>query len=387
MPGKITIDEDIIAHATELRHCLHRIPEASMQEKKTAVLVASELRALGYDVAGDVGGTGVVASLKKGSSERAIGLRADMDALPLAETTGLPYAAVNGFMHACGHDGHMAMLLGAAAVIKDMAFDGTVRLVFQPGEEATLGAAAMIEDGLFERFPVDEMYGMHNVPFRPAGTIGMRVGGIMSSEDDFCIKIYGRGCHASMPHQGVDPFMLFSQIYQGLQMIVSRRSDPTHSIVISCTEVHTDGARNAIPSYLEVTGDVRCFRPEDQVNVETCMREISKSICSMYGASCDVTYSHECLSILNSSSCTWLAAEAAEAVVGPDKVDAACEPWMASEDFSGFLQRVPGCYVLLGSGPAEGEGCKLHNTDFDFNDEVLPIGIAYWAELVLRRLS
>ena len=380
------IEKSVIDHAVELRHGLHRIAEGSMQEYKTAALVAAELRGLGYEVSEGVGGTGVVGSLKKGSGERAIGLRADMDALPIVETTGLPYASDTGFMHACGHDGHMAMLLGAAAVIKDMAFDGTVRLVFQPGEEATLGAAAMIADGLFGRFPVDEIYGAHNVPFRPAGTIAMRTGGIMSSEDDFCIKIFGKGCHASMPQQGTDPFMLFTQIYQALQMVVSREIDPTHAVVISCTEVHTDGARNAIPSTLTVTGDVRCFRPEDQAHVERRMREICESVCGMYGVSCEVTYSHECASILNTSSCMRFAAEAAEAAVGPDNVETACEPWMASEDFSGFLKEVPGCFVLIGSGPAEGGGVQLHNSGFDFNDEVLPVGIAYWAELVRIRL-
>lgn len=370
------------------RHHLHQHPEYSIETKETARFIAGILRSYGYEVTEGVGGVGVVAKLQKGTSSKSIGIRADMDALKIREKTNLPYASVNGMMHACGHDGHIAMLLGAAAEIaENCTYNGSVYLVFQPGEETTIGAKAMVEDGLFQRFPMNEIYGLHNVPFQPFGSVSTRVGGLMSSEDNFKIVIKGGGCHAASPQEGVDPFLCFSQIYPALQSIVSRNCSPTHSVVLSCTELTTDGARNAIPNSIEIRGDVRCFRPEDQKLVEKRMREICESICKLNGAEAEVAYTHECASVQNDAGCVKNVCDAAEKLLGEENVDRTCEPWMASEDFSEYLQQVPGCFFLLGSGKKGDNFIPLHSAEFDFDDKLLPIGAELWRELVSTRLG
>ncbi len=372
------------------RQELHRHPETAFAEVRTAAFVADILEKLGYEVVRGVGKTGVVASLTVGNRARCIGLRADMDAIALAETGDVPYKSQTpGVMHGCGHDGHTATLLGAAALLAESReFDGTVRLIFQPAEEPGYGAAAMIEDGLFERFPMDEIYGLHNMPGLPAGTIHTRAGGIMASEDDFTIRIHGKGGHASSPHMGVDPLVIASQVILGLQTIVSRNASPLQSAVISCTELHTDGAHNALPSNVVITGDTRSFSPEMQALIEKRMRSVCEGICEANGATCEFEYTHEFAPTINDPACVEAAARAAAAVVGADCVDANCEPSMVSEDFALYQHHVPGCFLFLGSRD-EGRGKQvfLHNSEYDYNDGVLETGARFFAELVRQQLA
>jgi hippurate hydrolase len=283
----------------------------------------------------------------------------------------------------------MAMLLGAAQLLtRHRDFDGTVRFIFQPAEEHGKGARAMIADGLFERFPVDEIYGAHNMPGLPAGHIATRVGGIMASEDNFVIRIIGRGGHAARPHMMVDPLVLAAEIILALQTIVARAVDPADAAVVSCTEIHSDGIRNAIPSHVEIRGDTRSYKPEVQSLLERRMRELCMGIAAAHGARCEVEYTHEFVPTVNGSQVVPLALRAAEAVVGPERVDGNTPPMMASEDFGAFLQAVPGAFVFIGNGAAGTPGgVPLHNGRYDFNDALLPIGARYFAEVVRQRLT
>lgn len=376
---------------TGWRRHLHTIPETGFEEHKTSAFVASTLRALGLEVHEGIGGTGLVASLKAGDGKGVIGIRAEMDALNITETaTDRPYAfSTNGKMHACGHDGHMSIVLGAARLLREQKnFNGTVRFIFQPAEEHGRGAKAMMSDGLFDRFPVDEIYGLHNMPGMPAGSISTRVGGIMASEDNFEIHIRGKGTHAARPHMGIDPIVIGSQIVLALQTIVSRTLDPGAQAVVSCTEFITDGIRNAIPSNVVIKGDTRSYDPLVQQMLAQRMREISEGICHLNGAACDFSYTHEFAPTINWPECVPAAVAAATAIVGADRVDANVAPMMISEDFGAFLTVVPGAFVFLGNG-GEGEtgGVPLHNGKYDFNDEVLMIGSRYFAELVRIRLN
>lgn len=326
--------QDLERQLVEWRHALHQCPEPPMEERETAAYVAEELKRMGLDVQTGIGGTGLVASLKAGNGTDVIGLRADMDALGFEELTELPYKSrKSGWTHACGHDGHMAMLLGAAKILsEDQDFDGTVRFVFQPAEEPGLGAKAMIADGLLEQFPMDEIYGIHNAPQLPAGSFHTRAGGLKASEDDFVVKIYGKGSHASYPHMSKDPIVIAAQIVLAFQTIVSRSVDPLDPVVVSCTDIRTDGIRNSIPSHAEITGDVRCFKAENQDLVEGRMRKIAQSICSMYDAECEVIYSREFIPTVNDAGCVETAVAAAERVAGKEKVNGNCEPDATSED-------------------------------------------------------
>ena len=383
-------DEPLRDQLTGWRRQLHAMPETGFEEAKTSAFVVSVLKALGLDVHTGIGGTGLVANLKVGDGKGVIGLRAEMDALNIAEVpTGRAYAsATPGKMHACGHDGHMSIILGAARVLRERQdFDGTVRFIFQPAEEHGRGARAMMDDGLFERFPVDEIYGLHNMPGMRAGTISTRTGGLMASEDNFVIHVKGRGTHAARPHMGIDPIVIGAQIVLALQTIVSRTLDPGAQAVISCTEFITDGIRNAIPSNVVIKGDTRSYDSEVQKMLAARMREISEGICRMHGAECDFSYTHEFAPTVNWAECVPVAVAAATAVVGAENVDANVAPMMISEDFGAFLKAVPGAFVFLGNG-AEGEpgGTPLHNGSYDFNDEVLTTGAHYFAEIVRLRL-
>lgn len=381
--------EAFVKQLTQWRHQLHQHPETAFEEVRTSAFVADILEGLGYEVVRGVGKTGVVASLKEGESNRVIGLRADMDANAITETGDTSYRSqVPGKMHACGHDGHVTTLLGAAVLLAESRdFDGTVRLIFQPAEEPGYGAAAMMEDGLFTRFPVDEIYGLHNMPGLPAGTFHMRTGGIMASEDNFTIQIHGKGGHASSPHMGTDPLVIASQVILGLQTIVSRNASPLQSAVVSCTEIHTDGAHNALPSNVVITGDTRSFSPEMQELIETRMRGVCEGICTAGGATCEFTYTHEFAPTINHPMCVMAAAEAARAVVGAEHVNENCEPTMVSEDFALYLRQVPGCFVFLGSKDERKEKqVFLHNAEYDYNDAVLETGAKFFAELVRQRL-
>lgn len=380
---------DMVSPTAEWRHRLHRIPETGFEESATADAVAAILTDLGIDVVRGVGRTGVVASLRRGTGGGSIGLRADMDALPIDEETGLAYSSGHaGRMHACGHDGHMAMVLGAAAALADEGgFDGTVHFVFQPAEEHGLGAKAMLDDGLLDRFPMQAMFGLHNMPGVAAGRLHTRAGALMASEDTFEIRIHGRGGHAARPEMVVDPIVAGAQIVLGLQTIVSRNVDPARPAVVSCTEFVTNGARNAIPGEVIISGDTRSFDRDVQALLEARMRELCTGIAAAHGATCEVTYRHEFEPTDNDSECVAAAVAAATAVVGADNVDGDCPQWMASEDFGVFARAVPACFTLIGNGSEPGAGgTPLHSRDYEFNDDVLHVGVDYYVALVRRLL-
>lgn len=372
------------------RHDFHRFPETGFNERRTADRVAQLLQLLGLQVQRGIGGTGVVASLTVGSGSGVIGLRADMDALALTETAPeRPYASTQpGCMHACGHDGHMAMLLGAAQLlVARRNFNGTVRFIFQPAEEHGRGAAAMLDDGLLQRFPMDEIYGVHNMPGLPAGHFATRTGGLMASEDNFVIRITGRGGHAARPHMTIDPLVIGAEIVLALQTIVARAVDPRHPAVVSCTEFITDGIRNAIPTQVTIKGDTRSYTPEVQALLEQRLRELCQGICQAHGAQCEVSYTHEFAPTVNWPQGVAVAVRAAQAVVGAERVDADTPPMMASEDFGRFLQHLPGAYVFIGNGDGDSPGAvPLHNARYDFNDNIVPLGARFFAELVRIRL-
>ena len=382
---------DLSARMVAWRHMFHQHPETGFEEHQTSESVGQLLENFGFTVHRRIGGTGVVASLKVGDGKRVVALRADMDALNIGEAaTDRPYASrVNGKMHACGHDGHMAMLLGAAALIRERQdFNGTVRLIFQPAEEHGRGAKAMLDDRLLERFPIDEIYGLHNWPGLPAGQFATCVGGIMASEDNFVIRIRGRGMHAARPHMGIDPIVAASQIILALQTIVSRSLDPSLPAVVSCTEIHTDGIRNAVPTNVVIKGDTRSYSPDVQKLLESRMREICDGIAGSCGAHCEVEYTHEFAPTVNSAACVPVAVAAATNIVGGSMVDGNTKPAMASEDFGAFLEAIPGAFVFLGNGTApERGGCPLHSPAYDFNDDILELGARYFAEIPRLRLG
>ena len=381
---------DFDAQLTQWRHHLHRNPETGFNERTTSDYIATILGALGLEVHRGIGGTGVVASLQSGDGKGVIGLRADMDALAITENApGRAHVSLSpGCMHACGHDGHMAMVLGAARLLRERRnFNGTVRFIFQPAEEHGRGALAMIKDGLFERFPVDEIYGAHNMPGMPAGHIATRTGGIMASEDNFVIRITGRGGHAARPHLAIDPLLIGAQIVMALQTVVSRSVDPSQSAVISCTEFITDGTRNALPTHVTIKGDTRSYSTDVQKLLERRMREICTGICDAHGAACEVKYTHEFAPTVNWDKCVDIAVAAASAVVGKENVDSLVAPMMISEDFGAFLKVIPGAFVFIGNGDNDSPGAvPLHNARYDFNDRVLPIGARYFAEIVRLKL-
>jgi hippurate hydrolase len=373
------------------RRYLHQHPETGFEEIHTADYVAQILTALGLEVHRGIGATGLVANLTAGSNkQKAIGLRADMDALNIAEQApGRRHASCNaGKMHACGHDGHMAMMLGAARLLAERRdFDGTVRFIFQPAEEHGRGAKAMMADGLFERFPIDAIFGAHNMPGMRAGTFATRAGGIMASEDNFVIHVKGRGTHAARPHMGVDPIVVASHIVLALQTIVSRNLDPCMQAVISCTEFITDGIRNAIPANVIIKGDTRSYSREVQALLETRMREVCEGLGRTHGAECVFEYTHEFAPTVNSESFVAIAAQAACNVAGAENVNANVPPMMISEDFGAFLQAVPGNFMFIGNGDAaEKGGTPLHNARYDFNDDILLAGARYFAEIARLEL-
>jgi len=373
------------------RQHLHQNPETGFEEVATSDYVARALKALGLDVHRGIGGTGLVANLAVGNGRGVIGLRADMDALNIAENApGRAHASrTQGKMHACGHDGHMSMILGAARLLAERRdFNGTVRFIFQPAEEHGRGAKAMMNDGLFERFPVDAIFGAHNMPGMPAGTFATRSGGIMASEDNFVIRITGRGGHAARPHMAIDPLVIGAEIVLMLQTIVARTIDPQHPAVVSCTEFHTDGIRNAIPTEVVIKGDTRSYSAEVQALLEKQMRQLCEGIAAAHGANCTVEYTHEFAPTVNWPECVEVAVRAAQAVVGADRVTASVPPMMISEDFGGFLRVIPGAFVFIGNGDGDGPGAvPLHNAKYDFNDAILPVGARYFAELARQRLA
>ena len=371
------------------RHDIHRHPELGFNEVRTADKVAGLLDKFGIDVHRKIGTTGVVGVLKRGNSDQSMGLRADMDALPIQECNSFEHRSTNdGVFHGCGHDGHTAMLLGAARQLAESGnFDGTVNFIFQPSEEDGRGALAMIGDGLFERFPMDAVYGMHNMPGIPAGHFAVRKGAIMTSEDVFEIAIKGQGGHASMPERVVDPVIVAAEVVLALQSIVSRSMSPKNWGVVSVTEIVTDGARNVIPSNVTIRGDCRAMAPETQELIEKRMREIASGIAMAHGAEALVEYRHDFIVTENSPAETDAAIAAAQKAGGEAAVDADCPPCSASEDFARMLRIKPGCYILIGNGLKGHCGATLHNPGYDLNDDILPLGVNYWVNLVETRLA
>jgi hippurate hydrolase len=367
----------------EWRHRIHARPETAFEEHATAEFVAKTLGSFGIEVHRGLAGTGVVGTIKgqKGGGP-AIGLRADMDALHIEEKNDFAHRSQNpGRMHACGHDGHTAMLLGAARYLAETRnFAGTVHVIFQPAEENEGGARVMVEEGLFEKFPMQAVFGMHNWPGQPVGTVAVRPGPMMAAFDIFELTVAGRGAHGAMPHRGVDPVVAAAQIVTALQTIASRNTDPLDAVVVSVTQIHGGDTWNVIPDAVVLRGTARAFRPEVQDTIEPSIRRIADGVCQALGASAALRYERRYPPTINHPAETERAAEAAAAVVGAEQVLRDPTPSMGSEDFAFMLQAKPGCYVWIGNGPAPG-GCGLHNPHYDFNDEILPIGASYWARL------
>ncbi|MEM7170348.1 MAG: M20 aminoacylase family protein [Pseudomonadota bacterium] len=371
------------------RHDIHRYPEMGFKEDKTSAKVAELLEAWGIETHRGIGGTGVVGVVKRGNGGRMIGMRADMDALAIQEQNTFDHCSrIPGHMHACGHDGHTAMLLGAAQHLATKGeFDGTAVFIFQPAEEHGKGAKAMIADGLFDRFPVQDVYAIHNFPSVPTGHFIVPEGPAMASEDNFEIVIHGVGHHAALPHRGIDPIVVASQVVLGLQTIVSRNINPSQGGVISVTEFITDGTVNVVPTTVILKGDCRSFRAEVQDTIEQGIRRVSEGICAAQGISCDVTYDRNFDSTINTVKEASIAAKVAENLVGAEKVTQDFEPPMSSEDFAFMLQQRPGAYILLGNDGEGPGGCGLHNPEYDFNDEILTTGADFWVKLVESELT
>lgn len=374
---------DFPTKLTALRRDFHRHPELGFQEDRTKSQIAARLRDLGLEVHE---GRGVIGILRAGSGNRAIGLRADMDALPISEMSTHDYVSQTpGVMHACGHDGHLTMLLGAAELLAGAEdFDGTVVFIFQPNEEHGLGAQAMLDEGFLDRFPIEEVYGIHNLPGAPLGQLSTRKGQICTSESLFEIQISGQGGHASMPHVGVDAITVGAEMVLALQTIVSRKLAPGAGAVVSVTEFLTDGQRNVLPGHATLKGDVRARLPEDRQAIETFMRQIVDGVAATHNVKATMSFNTEFVEVINAEIPT-------EAVIDtarnsgldtiPDR-----PPMSFSEDFAHFANAVPGCFILLGNGDTGPHGQPLHAADYDFNDALLPIGAAFWADLVRSRL-
>ena len=389
----------IVQFRTEIqaiRRDIHAHPELAYQEHRTSDRVAQLLAAWGIEVHRGLAGTGVVGVLRNGSGSRSIGLRADMDALPIAEANRFEHASQHAnTMHACGHDGHTAMLLAAAKYLAELRpFDGTVNFIFQPAEEGGAGAQKMIDDGLFERFPCDAVFGMHNWPNLAVGQFATTPGPMMASGNRFEITVSGRGAHAALPHLGVDPVFVAVQIVQGLQAIVTRNKKPIDAAVLSVTIIKAGDAVNVVPDTAFIAGGVRTFDARVTDLVEEKMRRIAQLTAEAHGASAQVKFERYYPATVNDPAQAAFAAAVAAEVVGESNVFGSYEPTMGSEDFAFMLQARPGAYVFIGNGDGahrlsgHGEGpCLLHNPSFDFNDELIPIGATFWVRLTERFLA
>ena len=385
------LDIPFLADLVAIRRDIHAHPELAFKEGRTADIVARELAAYGIEVHRGLAKTGVVGILRKGDSRRAIGLRADMDALPLPEKNTFAHRSQHdGQMHACGHDGHTTLLLGAARYIAEnidtLNFDGTVYFIFQPAEESEGGAKVMIDDGLFRQFPMERVFGLHNWPGIPVGELSAMPGPVMAGTCSFEIAIRGHGCHAAMPNQGVDTLLVASHLVLALQTIVSRNLHPCESAVVSVTQIHGGAALNVIPDDAVLRGTIRSFKPEVQSMVEQAIARLCQGMAATYGAQITTGFDQRYPPTVNSVAETELCRQAAAAVVGKENVRTAELPSMGAEDFAYMLLEKPGCYVWLGNGPGTG-GCSLHNPHYDFNDDILPIGVSYWVRLLETALG
>jgi len=378
---------DLQEEMTSWRRDLHAHPEIAYEEERTAGIVAEKLKSFGVEVTTGLAGTGVVGTLSNGEGA-AIGLRADMDALAMQEDNTFAHKSkVPGKMHACGHDGHTTMLLGAAKYLAESRnFKGTVQFIFQPAEEMEGGGERMVQEGLFEKFPVDAVYGMHNWPRLPIGTFATRTGPLMAAVDGFEITITGKGAHGAMPHQGIDPIAAGAQVVSSLQQLISRETDPLDSGVVSVTMFNAGDSRNVIPSSAQLGGTVRSFKPETRDALEAGVRRVVSGVCDAHGVSADITYDRRYPPTVNHSDETEIAVAVASTIVGSENVDRNPTPTMGAEDFSYMLEAKPGCYIWMGTGRGPDEPL-LHNACYDFNDDALPIGASYWAALVEQELA
>ena len=370
------------------RRDIHAHPELGFKERRTSDLVADKLAQWGIEVHRGIGKTGVVGRLRIGNSPRSIGLRADMDCLPILEANSFAHRSTHqGRMHACGHDGHTAMLLGAASYLaKTRNFDGTVHFIFQPAEEGLGGAAAMVKDGLFENFQCDVIFGMHNRPGLAVGKFQIRKGPMMAGGAFFDIAIVGRGAHGARPESGIDPVVVASHITTALQSIVARNIRPVDTAVVSVTQIHAGEAYNVIPERAVLRGTVRCFSQETMALVETRIRQIAEGVAAGFGATAALDFRVLFPPLVNHADETDYIADIAAEVVGEENINRSAGVVMASEDFSYMLQHVPGAYIQIGNGDGEG-ACEVHNPGYDFNDGALPYGASLFARLVERRLA
>ena len=371
-----------------LRRDIHRHPELGLQEERTSDLVAQRLQAWGYEVHRGLATTGVVGTLRRGTGTRRLGLRADMDALPIHETNTFAHASCRpGLMHACGHDGHTAMLLAAAQHIAEAVdFSGTLHLIFQPAEEHPGGAKIMIEQGLFERFPCDAIYAMHNMPGQPAGQLVLREGATMASSDDVTITLRGQGGHGAMPHRATDVVVAAASIVMALQTIVSRNIDPQQTAVVTVGAIHAGQANNVIPAEARLELSVRALDREVRDVLEQRIRALALAQAESFGVQAEVDYRRDYPVLVNTPAETQFAREVALELLGPDRVTLQGAALTGSEDFAAMLEHCPGSYLLIGNGAGEGS-CMVHNPGYDFNDDILPTGAAFWALLVQRFLT
>lgn len=383
--------DDIKAHHAELtawRRDIHAHPELGFEEHRTADFVAQKLREFGLEVYTGIGKTGVVGALRVGNTMRSVGLRADMDALPIQEANTFDHCSKHeGVMHACGHDGHTIMLLGAAKYLAATRnFDGQVYFIFQPAEEGIGGAMAMIEDGLFQQFPCDAVFGMHNRPTLPVGQFAVRSGAMMAGGAFFDIDITGNGAHGARPESGIDPIVVAAQMVTAIQSIVSRNLRPIETAVVSITQLHSGDAYNVIPHTARLSGTVRAFSQDVMKMVETRMKGIAEGVAGSMGAQAVVDFRNIFAPTINNPTEAEFAAKICNDIVGAENVERNPPLIMASEDFSFMLEQVPGCYINIGNGGEEG-GCEVHNPAYDFNDDAIPQGATFFARLVEERLA
>ncbi|ODN65165.1 amidohydrolase [Burkholderia cenocepacia] len=378
IPGIAAIAPELV----EVRRRIHAHPELAFEETLTSDLVAELLTGWGYDVHRGIGKTGVVGVLRAGQGTRTVGLRADMDALPLAETTGLPYASRHANkMHACGHDGHTAMLLAAAKhLARERRFSGTLNLIFQPAEEGLGGAKKMLDEGLFEQFPCDAIFAMHNMPGFPTGKFGFLPGSFMASSDTVVIDVQGRGGHGAVPHRAIDPVVVCAQIVLALQTIVSRNVSPLDMAIITVGAIHAGEAPNVIPDRAQMRLSVRALKPDVRDLLETRIKEVVHAQAAVFGASATIDYQRRYPVLVNDAEMTAFARGVAREWVGEANLIDGMVPLTGSEDFAFLLEKRPGCYLIIGNGDGEG-GCMVHNPGYDFNDAALPTGASYWVKL------
>ena len=384
---------NIIPEVMTWRHELHAHPELGYEEKWTSDFIVTKLESFGIEVHKGLGKTGVVGILKGlkanqgGGGNKAIGLRADIDALPMTEENNFSYKSkFDGCMHACGHDGHTAMLLGAAKILSlNNDFDGTVYFIFQPAEEGGGGGLAMIEDGLFEQFPMDSVWGMHNWPGMDEGSVAVHKGSVMAAADRFEVTVNGNGGHAAMPQATNDPVLATTAIVQALQQIVSRKQNPLDAVVVSVTQINAGSGFNIIPQVTDFIGTIRTVNPDTRINVHKQFKDICEATALAYGCTADVSVVKGYPVTVNNIESSEKAIEVTSSIFGSSSVKTNMAPSMGAEDFAYMLEKTPGAYIWLGAGEGK-SGCMLHNTKYDFNDNILPLGITYWEQLVKSEL-